>query len=92
MGMIKMNIEITRDLEKFIQNKVKSGLYASPNEVIRESLQLLDIHDEIHKKRLKQLNHAIEAGLTQLSKGQCDKGDVVYRRLKDKIEKSPKQN
>jgi len=36
-----MNISLTPELKKFVQNKVTSGMYTSASEVIRESLRLL---------------------------------------------------
>jgi len=80
-----MNVSLTPDLEKFIQNKVKSGLYTSASEVIRESLRLLSTYDDLHQKRLEQLNQAIDVGLNQLKKGQGIKADDVYGRLQKKI-------
>lgn len=36
-----MNVSLTPSLEKFIQEKVSSGMYNSASEVIREALRLL---------------------------------------------------
>ncbi len=36
-----MNVSLTPELEKLVQEKVASGLYNSASEVIRESLRLL---------------------------------------------------
>lgn len=80
-----MNISLTPELEKFIQDKVNSGLYTSASEVIRESLRLLNTYDELHQKRLKQLNQAIDEGLAQLKEGKGLKADDVYHRLQKKI-------
>ena len=35
-----MNISLTPELEHFVQDKVKSGMYTSASEVIRESLSM----------------------------------------------------
>src|ERR1700677_4269551 len=37
-----MNVSLTPELEKFVAQKVESGLYRSASEVIREGLRLLD--------------------------------------------------
>jgi antitoxin ParD1/3/4 len=34
-----MNISLTPELEEYIHNKVKSGLYSSASEVVREALR-----------------------------------------------------
>lgn len=57
-----MNISLTPTLEKFVQDKVASGLYNSVSEVIREALRLLASKEGISQKRLAQLNNDIEEG------------------------------
>lgn len=57
-----MNISLTPTLEKFVQDKVASGLYNSVSEVIREALRLLASKDGISHERLAQLNKDIEEG------------------------------
>ena len=37
-----MNISLTPELEQMVDDKVKSGRYASASEVIREGLRLLE--------------------------------------------------
>ena len=36
-----MNVTLNPELEKFVEYKVKSGLYQSPSEVVNEGLRLL---------------------------------------------------
>jgi len=81
-----MNISLTPELEKFVQNKVNSGMYTSASEVIRESLRLLHVHDDLQAKKIGQLNQAIELGLQQLNEGQKISAEDSYKRLKNKIE------
>jgi len=50
-----MNISLTPTLERFIQEKVASGLYASASEVVREALRVLEERDRIEEARLKAL-------------------------------------
>ena len=57
-----MNISLTPTLEKFIQDKVASGLYNSASEVIREALRLLASKESVSSERIKQLNKDIEEG------------------------------
>lgn len=40
-----MNVSLTPDLERFVREKVESGLYNSASEVVREALRLLVDHD-----------------------------------------------
>jgi antitoxin ParD1/3/4 len=65
--MVTMNISLTPQLEKLVSDRVKSGLYTSASEVIREALRLLDSRD---RSMVQQLRADVEAGLRQLEAGQ----------------------
>lgn len=58
-----MNISLTPTLEKFVQDKVASGLYNSVSEVIREALRLMATKDSLSQERIAQLNKDVELGL-----------------------------
>lgn len=81
-----MNISLTPELEKFVQNKVTSGMYTSASEVIRESLRLLHTHDDLQAQKIGQLNQAIELGLQELNAGKKIPAEASYQRLKGKID------
>jgi antitoxin ParD1/3/4 len=85
-----MNISLTPELEKFVQDKVNSGMYTSASEVIRESLRLLHTYDDLQTQRIKQLNQAIDVGLQQLNNGKKTPAKETYDRLKNKIDKIAK--
>jgi len=61
-----MNVSLTPELEKLVQDKVASGLYQTASEVIREGLRLLKERDERQQAALRE---AIQEGLTQLDRG-----------------------
>ncbi len=44
--MGSMNVSLTDELEKFVDDKVESGMYNNASEVVRESLRLLKEHEE----------------------------------------------
>ena len=41
-----MNVSLTKELEALVNRKVKSGLYQTASEVVREGLRLLDERDQ----------------------------------------------
>jgi len=41
-----MNVSLTPELEKLVNEKVKSGLYQTASEVVREALRLLKLRDD----------------------------------------------
>lgn len=79
-----MNVSLTPALEQLIDSKVKSGLYSSASEVIREGLRLLAEQDELKQKRIEMLNQEIQRGLDQLNAGQVISGEDAYKDLMKK--------
>lgn len=64
-----MNVSLTPELEQLVNKKVKSGLYHSASEVIREGLRLLKEQDDMRQSRLSQLRQEVEIGAEQLERG-----------------------
>ena len=65
-----MNISLTPELEDLINEKVKSGLYNSASEVIRESLRLLQEQDLLKQIRRDELRREIMLGVDQVRSGE----------------------
>ena len=57
-----MNVSLTPQLEKFVRSRLKSGMYHSSSEVVREALRLLKERDEIYAKRLAELKAEVAKG------------------------------
>ncbi|MCC6330051.1 MAG: type II toxin-antitoxin system ParD family antitoxin [Acidobacteria bacterium] len=66
-----MNVSLTPELEKFIENKVKSGRYHTASEVVRESLRLLEREDQLLEFKRNELRREIEKGVEQIRNGEC---------------------
>ncbi len=81
-----MNISLTKELESFVQTKVKQGFYHSASEVIREGLRLLAEQDEIKKKRIEMLNLEIDKGLAFLKSGDVISSDDLLSHIKNRRE------
>lgn len=65
-----MNVSLTVELEELVNQKVKSGLYTSASEVIREGLRLLKEQDQLRNLRLTELKKEVRKGIAQLDNGQ----------------------
>lgn len=87
-----MNVSLSRELEKYVQKKVESGLYTSISEVIRESLRLMHSYEAIQQHRIAKLNQDIDTGLEQLASGKKISADESYERIKSKIDKIGKRH
>jgi antitoxin ParD1/3/4 len=66
-----MNISLTPELDTYVQDKVKSGLYHSASEVIREGLRLLKEKDALQELRLEELRKQVREGFAQIERGDC---------------------
>jgi len=64
-----MNVSLTPELESLINNKVKSGLYNSASEVVREALRLLEEQDRTREIRLTELRREVTKGIEQIRNG-----------------------
>lgn len=65
-----MNISLTPELDTFVEGKVKSGLYHSASEVIREGLRLLKERDVLQDIRAEELRKQVREGFAQIARGE----------------------
>ena len=65
-----MNVSLTPELENFVNEKVKSGLYNSASEVMRESLRLLKERDMFKEIQRNELRREIMLGVEQIRNGE----------------------
>jgi len=77
-----MNVNLTPELVKLIQDKVKSGLYNNQSEVVREALRLLAEQDQVRQAHLEKLREALAEGLRQADGGELLEGEEVIREMR----------
>lgn len=73
-----MNVSLTPELEEMISRKVKSGMYSSASEVIRESLRRMFKEDEPNKRvitdeqrqQMENLRQEVIKGYEQIRNGE----------------------
>ena len=82
-----MTQSLAPDLLQIIEEKVASGVYSSPDEVIREGLRLLQERDDFYRFRQEALRRDIEAGLRQIESGQTRRisADDVKQRVRERL-------
>ncbi len=80
-----MNVSLPPDLERQIAERVASGRYASPGDVMREALHLLFRQDEERERGIALLNEHIDEGLTQLDRGEGVPGDEARRLVGERV-------
>ena len=77
-----MNVSLTPELERLVNEKVESGLYQTASEVVREALRLLKERDQARE----QLRTDVQAGLDQLARGEGRSYDKASgRQLAERI-------
>lgn len=89
-----MNVSLTPELEKFVQEKVESGRYTSASEVVREALRLMEKRDQ----RLVEREQALAAFQAELDRriAELDRGEGIavedaYDKLRAHMEQRKKK-
>jgi antitoxin ParD1/3/4 len=77
-----MNISLPQQLEAWINDRVKTGMYQSASEVVREALRLLREQEELKLLRKEELRQQLRRGVEQLDRGASRAFD---RRITDEI-------
>lgn len=80
-----MNISMTPELEQLVHAKVKSGMYQSASELMREALRLLAERDELHKRRIDAMDAFIQVGLDEAARGEFVDPDVMWAEIDQEI-------
>jgi len=57
-----MNVSLTPELEKLVNDKVRSGLYQTASEVVREALRLLKQRDDEARREAQRADLAPRGG------------------------------
>ena len=70
-----MNISLTPEMDSWVAEKIKSGMYKSSSELIREGLRLLQLRDEQRSKMVEDLRNELLVGVKQLDAGKSKKLD-----------------
>lgn len=60
-----MNVELTPELEKFVNDEIESGAYKSASEVVREGLRLL----RLRREKLEALRREIQLAIDAIEQG-----------------------
>ena len=64
-----MNVSLTPEMERWIQQQVSSGFSTSANEVIREAPRELFYRETVESKTLGNLRDALQTGCTAADRG-----------------------
>jgi len=76
-----MNVNLGPTLDKFVAEMLRTGLYQSQSEILREALRLLKEREQAKKSELARLRREIALGTEQAERGELIDGEAVFARL-----------
>ncbi len=79
-----MNVNLGTTLEEFVAEMLRSGLYQSQSEVLREALRLLKEREQAKKLVLTRLRREIAIGVEQADQGEFLDASAVFARIREK--------
>ncbi|HEY0025459.1 MAG TPA: type II toxin-antitoxin system ParD family antitoxin [Longimicrobium sp.] len=80
-----MNVSLTPELERMVEEKVRSGQYRTASEVVREGLRLLAQRDEEYQVKLAALRAEIQKGVDSLDRGEGMEGDEAFAWIRARL-------
>lgn len=77
-----MNVNLGTEFDQFVAGLLKTGLYQSQSEVVREALRLLKEREELKQLRLEQLRSQIAVGGQQADRGEFVDGPQAFAEIR----------
>jgi antitoxin ParD1/3/4 len=77
-----MNVNLGTVFDKFVAELLKTGLYQSQSEVVREGLRLLKEREELKRLRLAELRKEIAIGSDEADRGQFVDGAKTFAEIR----------
>lgn len=77
-----MNVNLGSVFDNFIADLLKTGLYQSQSEVVREGLRLLKEKEELKNLRLAELRKEIAIGSEQADRGEFVDGEETFAEIR----------
>ena len=85
-----MTVTLTSEQEKFIAEQLKSGHYRSIDDVIAQSLGMLQAQEAFIQTHAAELREKIAVGIGQINRGEVVDGKEVFERLREKNRQRPR--
>jgi antitoxin ParD1/3/4 len=77
-----MNVNLGPALDQFVSDLLKTGLYQSQSEVLREGLRLLKEREELKRLRIAELRREIAIGTAEADRGEFVEGKKVFAEIR----------
>ena len=80
-----MNVSLTPELARQVEERVAAGLYTSASEVVREALRLFLQYESARTKGMEEIGGLIAEGLAQAAAGNVIAGDEARKRSQARV-------
>ena len=71
-----MNVSLTPELERYVNQKIESGLYQTASEVVRAGLRLLKEREDLHRQTVEELRRELQVGIDEADRGELSPLDA----------------
>ena len=89
---ISLNVSLTPELERFVQERVKSGRYQTASEVVREGLRLLEQQEREREAAVGALKGKLQRAAAQEQRGEVVDGEAFLDGLVDRLKRKAKRS
>ena len=79
-----MNVNLGSVFDEFVADLLKTGLYQSQSEILREGLRLLKEREDLKRLRLTELRKQIAAGSEQADRGEFVDGKETFAEIRQR--------
>jgi antitoxin ParD1/3/4 len=76
-----LNVSLTPELDRFVQNRVATGRYQTASEVIREGLRLLEQQERDRDAAFEALKGKLKRAAAQAERGELVEPDDVLKQI-----------
>ncbi len=76
-----MNLQLGSDTKARIQQRIKTGRFATPTDVVLAGLQLLEQQEKSRSAEIDHVRELIFTGLQELDRGDGLDGEQVFKDL-----------
>jgi antitoxin ParD1/3/4 len=80
-----MTVTLTAEQEKFIADQLKSGNYCSADDVVAQSLGMLQAQEEFIRSNTAELREKIAAGMDDLRHGRVIDSKTAIENVRKKL-------
>jgi antitoxin ParD1/3/4 len=85
-----VNVNLTPELERLVQEKVRSGLYNNQSEVVRAALRVFVEQERLREAQLERLRTSLTEGIQQADRGELLDGPATVRSVRRSLKRPRK--